>query len=628
VFPSNENFVPGFFWGPGGYNTLWHQAPWENHEELFIWKDDFSKVVGAHDLKFGALYSRNKKDEQGNGASGSNTPLAILGCGSHTGNCIADTLLKDLPVAEYAENDHTPVSLGRWHDLEFYANDTWKIRPRVTLTLGLRYSYFPQTYTADNRISNFIPSLYDGKNFQSALITADQASQFGLQRSLTKAYRAGFQPRVGIAWDIFGDGKTALRLGFGRYLSRSNVIEDINRMVANPPWVTSVDTSTFGSGERVTLAECPTCRSLDTINPGLKNAVVAFNPLSNTLAAVDIHFKPPESYQWNLTISREIMKDTVLELSYIGNEGHHIWRRNVDKNDIPPGPARLLIANAVRLGLPATELINNNRPLKGIGTVQTSESTGNSNYNALQVWLNRRFTNNLAFQAAYTWGHALSDVPLTAFTNATSDPYNYHLDYGDADLDRRHTFVGNVVYALPSFEKMGSFASAILGGWQVNGIFSYYSTLPVASGAQELVTNVNTLGVASSVGQRPNLVPGQPIYLHTSDKTQWLNPAAFSLPDPGTIGNVTRGLVRGTPITTVDASLNKNFRFGERYMIQFRAEAFNLFNHPNFVGYSANLNFQGNITQANFGTITNGGFGLYNAVQNHREIQFGLKFSF
>ncbi|MDT7807976.1 MAG: hypothetical protein QOJ70_1789 [Acidobacteriota bacterium] len=621
VFPANHGAVPSVFWGPGGYDTLWHQAPWQNHEDLLIWKDDFSKVLGSHDTKFGVLVSHNIKNEEGNGAAGGNQPAAISGCGVHTGNCIADFLLRDATLVNYMEQDAQPVANGRWRDYEFYGNDTWKMRSNITLTLGMRYSQFPQAYENNNRISNFIPSLYNGTDYRTGLVLASQAAQFGLPRSLVNTYKKGFQPRVGIAWDVHGDGKMAVRAGFGRYLSRSNVIEDVNRMSANPPFTTTVSSPGW-QGETDRLADCPTCRSLDTINPGLRNSVAGVDPNAG-FAAVDPNFRPPDSYQWNLTVSREIMKDTVLEASYIGNEGHHIWRRNVNKNDIAPGAARLAIANAVFAGVDTTTLVNNARPLRGVGNITVSESTGNSNYNALQLWLNRRFARNLAYQASYTWGHTLSDVALTAFTNTTSDPYNYHLDYGDADLDRRHTFVSNLVYVMPSFKHWGPVARGVIGDWQVNGIFSYFGTTPV-----DITTGVNTIGTASSVGQRPNLVPGQPIYLNTGDSTLWLNPKAFALPAPGQMGNLSRGMVRGKPINTLDASLNKNWGLSERTSLQFRAEFFNLLNHPNFVGFNTGINFQGNHTQPNFGQPTNGAFGTLNATQNHREIQFGLKLNF
>ncbi len=618
VFPHEDGGAPSFFWGPGGYNDLWHQAPWTNHQDLFIWKDDFSKVVGSHDLKFGALFSHNIKNEQSVGA---NTLYFIQGCGNKTGNCLADLLVRDLPLVNYVEVDHRENVQGRWHDLEFYGNDTWKVRPTVTLTMGLRYSRFPQAYSAEDRISNYIPRLYNGTDPLSGLARADQAEQLGLPRSLVKTYGMGFQPRVGIAWDVRGDGKTAVRMGFGRYLSRSNVIEDVLRMAGNPPWTKTVDSG--WSGETTTLADCPACRSLDTINPGLQNAVAGVGP-TTAFAAVDEDFQPPESYQWNLTVSREVMKNTILEASYVGNNGLHIWRRNINWNDVAPGPARLAIAQAVRNGQSTDALISANRRLQGVGPITMSQSTGDSSYHGLQLWLNRRFSDRLAFQTAYTWGHAISNIPLTSFSNSTSDPFDYDLDRGDSDLDRRHTLVANAVYVLPSFNSLGTVASSILGDWQLNGIFSYFGATPI-----DVTSGVNTIGTAGSVNPRPNLVSGVPIYLNSDDPTQFLNPAAFSLPDVGQFGNLGRGAVRGKSSTNVDFSINKNWTVRERYGIQFRAEMFNALNHTNFGGYNLGLNFGGSVTDpANFGRVTNGSFGTLGTAQAPREIQFGLKFTF
>ncbi len=652
VFPHSDTDTgsgpPPLFWGPvggGGYNTLWHQAPWENKQDMYIWKDDFSKVSGNHDLKFGVLVGYGIKNEPAAGAAGGNEPYAIQGCGFHTGNCIADLLVRDLPLVNYVEIDHQEIGLGRWKDFELYGNDTWKIRPRLTLTLGLRYSRFPQAYAANDHITNFIPRLYNGVDFRTGLVTPATAGQFGLSRSLTKPYNSGFQPRVGIAWDIFGDGKTSLRMGFGRYISRAQVIEDILALNSNPPWATAVDSGWDGSAETATLAACPTCRSLDTINPGLRNATVGVSP-SATFQALNEDYRPPESYQWNLTVSREIIKNTVLEASYIGNHGLHIWRRNVAHNDVPPGvpckggaavgcdptlpnDARFQIASRVRQGLSTDDMVSANRRFPGLGPIEMAESTGNSNYHAMQLWLNRRFAERLAFQAAYTWGHAISDVSLTPYTNSVSDPFNYKLDKGDADLDRRHSFIGNVVYALPSFKQWGSIASNLLGDWQINGILSYFGSTPLDQGTVGgLTSGANTVGLSSANGQRPNLVPGVPVYLTGSDKTLFLNPAAFSLPAVGQQGSLGKGAVRGKGTTTVDFSLNKNWRVRERYGIQFRAEFFNLFNHANFVGFDSALQLQGNQTETNFGQSTNSSFGTIFDALRPREIQFGLKFTF
>jgi len=388
----------------------------------------------------------------------------------------------------------------------------------------------------------------------------------------------------------------------------------------NPPWTQTVDAGWGGSS--FSLNDSPIFRSLDTINPELKNALAS----TTSFDAVNEDFRPAESWQWNLTISREVMKNTVVEASYIGNHALHI-ERSLDWNDVVPS-ARLAVAQAVRAGDPnANNLISASRRLPGVATVFMHESTGDSSYHALQIWANRRFSERLAFQAAYTWSHAITNVPLAAFNNGAVDPFNYNLDRGDADLDRRQMFVGNAVYVLPSFKRWGAIASHILGDWQLNGIASFLGGTPldVASGA-------NTAGLAVSFrnsAQRPNLVSGVPVYLHNpSDPLQYLNPAAFSLPEVGQYGSLGRGSIRGPSIKNFDLSVVKNWKMHDRYSLQFRAEMFNAFNHPNFTGIDAGLSLNNVAGDENFGKPLNQNFGRITATQGPREIQFGLKFSF
>src|SRR5260370_3188411 len=246
------------------------------------------------------------------------------------------------------------------------------------------------------------------------------------------------------------------------------------------------------------------------------------------------------------------------------------------------------------------------------------------------VWVNRRFTKGLSWQVAYTWSHATSNVPLTSFTSATTDPFNFAIDQGDSDLDSRHMLVSNAVYALPTFKNRGSLVSSIFGNWQINGILTLLSGAPldVTTGAP-----ANYFGLSSngSGGFRPDLVPGVPIYLRGADKTVFLNPAAFALPAPGTFGNLKRGFVRQPGLKNIDFSVAKNWKGLERNGIQFRAEMFNLFNHANFNGFDPGLgavfNTAGKFTGFSNTTGPNADFGHLGSVRRPREIQFGIKFT-
>ncbi|HKA21161.1 MAG TPA: hypothetical protein VKN18_22980 [Blastocatellia bacterium] len=188
-------------------------------------------------------------------------------------------------------------------------------------------------------------------------------------------------------------------------------------------------------------------------------------------------------------------------------------------------------------------------------------------------------------------------------------------------------FVANAVYVLPAFKELNDVASGILGDWQLNVIASLLGGTPL-----DVTSGANAAGLAGSfanLGQRPDLVPGVPVYLHKSgDRARYLNPSAFALPDAGQFGNLGRGAIRGPGIKNFDLSVVKNWLIHDHYRIQFRAEMFNAFNHPNFKAVDTNLSFDNITADDNFGKPLNPTFGVLNSTRGPREVQFGLKFSF
>jgi hypothetical protein len=331
-----------------------------------------------------------------------------------------------------------------------------------------------------------------------------------------------------------------------------------------------------------------------------------------TINSIDPNFRPAESWQWNVTVSREIMKNTVAEVAYVGNHGLHIWRFiNSNYNEVKPNLRAAVAAGTLDGNLARRFGFANN--------VTRDESTGDSNYHGLQITLDRRFTNRLAFQAFYTLSRTISNVPTQSYQSATTDVFNYDLDKGYSDLDRRHSFVFNGIYALPTFKNRGEMFSAVFGDWQLNTIVSLFSGTPL-----NIISGVNRAGLTGSTTQRPDRVPGVPLYLNIpGDPVAIVNPAAFSLPALGTFGNLKRGDVRGPGISNVDFSVAKNWRVKERYGIQFRTEMFNVFNHVNFRAHNLNV-----ATGGIENNLNNGGFGRATSTRGPREIQFGFKFTF
>jgi hypothetical protein len=600
-FPNSDPTKNPPVWiSGGGLPTIWSFAPWSNKEDLYTWQDDFSKVIRRHTLKMGALYSRNGKDQDNFSQKQGNTngPVGYNGCKNITDpGCTnladftthygpADYILQNMAV-QWGEQDVIFKKQGRWQNLEFYFNDDWKVTPNLTLNLGVRYSYLPNPYQANDQFTVFNQAAFDpalgsaacNGLFYSAGLSSNPCPPGtggvkGPNRAIQNNYRAGFAPRIGLAFDPTGTGKWAIRAGFGQFYNRDDIFLTDGTAGVNPPFISSFR-SINGNGRFLdNTNELPACTP-NCFGSGLGNASIG-QELSN---------RPPYVLQFNLSVQHELRKDTKVEVGYVGSRTRN-WTANYDANAISPGD-RLQFAQSN--GNAAGNLL---KPFNAIstGTIAEYAHRGDAQYDGLQTGLTSRFQRNSIFQLSYTFSKIISDTSLhisNGGNNKVIDPFDLAQGRGPATINRPHVFSASVVYNAPTFEQMAKVIRSTIGGWTLAtgvNITSGNSYTPLVGS----ISNVNDpSGIGNGAGaQRPNLVPGQPCRYpgRFLDNFQWVNPDRYTMNGfkLGGIGSAPVGDCLGPPTRVVDFSISKNFRITERVNAQFRMDAFNLFNHPQY----------------------------------------------
>ncbi|HMF78118.1 MAG TPA: TonB-dependent receptor, partial [Bryobacteraceae bacterium] len=501
----------------------------------------------------------------------------------------------------------------RAQQFEIYLQDDWKVRPNLTLNLGLRYSMFRQPVDARNQLTTFDPASF--LSSQAAVITSSgtlaantpspylngiiiggQNSPYGSKISTQD--QLNFAPRFGFAWDPFSTGKTAIRGGYGIFYDSTLVGTFEQNIFANPPFVNSV-----------TIPNVP----LD--NPTAGSATVSNSP--KVLRGTATVFPTPYTQQWSFEIQRQIAPSTLLSVAYVGTKGTHLLGI-VDLNTVVPGLAYSsgLVSQSTVFTSANEPLLNQIRPFKGYNAVNMVEPWFNSNYNSLQVNGQKNFKDDSLIGFAYTWSKNLTDNQTDRST-APQNVYNFNKgEYGLAQYDRRHVFSLNFVYTLPFFRQQSGLTGKLLGGWQVSGIASYYTGLPLT------VTTTGTdpagLGIigSSAAGLRPDLTCDP--NTGSNNRLMWFNTACFTNGPAGQHrpGNAGRGIVKGPGYEGWNVSASKNLLFHEgRFRLQIRGEATNLLNHanPNVLGVTAT-------TATTFGMIT--------SYRDPRIIQLAGKFYF
>jgi len=628
VYPGPEGHGHTGFWGSPGGGDLWTQGPWNNIQDLYVWKDDFSKVFGNHSIKIGGLFSNNRKDEDINNNSAAYAPFfwgpsAVPGPdglgggwgpygpgngGQVTGNAIADVLLKGT-VWGGTEHSDNPRSRVRWRDYEVYYSDTWRVSPRLTATYGLRWSYLPAGWDEQNNMGNFLMELYDpdeGATATNGMIYPNDKRGYDVSRGLVKNHWTNIGPRLGLAWDPTGQGKWAIRTGFGMFFNREAISDVLNSSI-NPPF----DKVLYYYREMDNLPR-------ETADPSVGTA-----QNSKTITG-----ETPGSYQWNLTVERELFRDTKLEVAYVANRGYHL-----------PGALALNQVAVKDRGTFVKWQYDNDdstdqdtlRPLyalKGSGGVQQFVRGFDSSYHSLQVYLVKRFSNNLSYQASYTWSKLLSTGNVQYLTNqAISDISNMKYDRSVAAMDRPHIFTANMIYRTPALAGRNMFMKGVLGDWETSFIVTANAGIPQNVGCCSSLAGGTAASRPDQV-RDPNKGP--------KTITQWFDTAAFIVPpDAGRLGLSARNQVRLPGIHNWDLAIHKNFPgipwfTPEGASLQFRAEMFNAWNHTQFYNVDSNFNAE-NIT-VDVDTLKVTGWNLNNPTYGHvtrmrdpREVQFALK---
>ncbi len=635
---GNETGHP-VWWGGGGYQALWNEAPFRNNQDLFVLKDDYSAVFGKHLFKAGFLASTNTKNEDstGNGSQQNSAfwgAAGLNGWGANTGNVLADFLLKDMTWG-YSEPFGFRQTSTKWKDLEFYVHDSWRVSPKLTVDIGARWSMLFNYYSDDNTMTSFVPELFNpalgGDPCNGLMIVPGtspcreagfQGGSEGPNRSLQDQKYDAIAPRLGFAYDISGTGKTAIRGGLGLFYLRERLSGGL-AFPNNPPF------GKLSSGLRKIDDNVEPCGGCFGVAAGAPqwgrdpNAVI------------------PNTWQWNIGVEHEIVNNTKVELSYVGSRGSD-QLLFYDINQVAPAN-RLAFAQTGGGGDPGVY-----RPYSvwGNNDIHIWGHTGESRYHSLQAQLVSRFGRGSQFQASYTWSKSTGNTPLddsgnTGENQNVTDLTNPGLDWGPTRINRPHLFNASLILMLPTFEDKGGFVKSVLGDWELAAIAAYTSghSLSVYTSSPGLQGG-GPSGTGYADNQRPN-VTGESCNADGGLPEQILNPAAFTLTGfkIGTIGNAGRGICSGPDYAQVDLSLYKNIRISDRVRAQLRFEVFNIFNRDNFVSNGLNNQFDpGSVTYdtgnpATATTITGfsgipGNFGQATRTRDPRQAQFGIKLMF
>jgi hypothetical protein len=550
---------------------------------------------GRHALKFGGEFRWAGNDEiRDRSSAGAFTfsPL-ITGINNGGGNALATFLLGGVNAANIQVSDQIRT---RASYTSFYAQDDWRITDRLTLNLGIRWeAEFPRK-EADNKMNSFDPLAINPVSGTPGVVTWAGVNGVPVRAFRTDLNNIG--PRLGFAYRIPGSGDTVIRGGAGIFYGGtvSNTIGD----VASLGYSTSASYTTAQAASQTVfqLQNGFPAYTRPALTPAFGAVPVGTSP--NTSVAF---FNPdqvaPISYQYNLDIQREVARDLLLEIGYIGNASHHLTANDFTLNQVRP---ELMGAGNTQIKRPFPQFSN---------VTWINPSIGNSTYHAGFIRAEKRYSKGLSFLAHYTFSKFIDDVESANEYGATGsymDAYNRGLDKGLSGSDVPHHVVITVLYELPKYTGH-RILNGVLGGWKL-GVLETYQSGP----AFTVVTASNTTNAFQAGTLRPNILRDASLPSDQQSVTRWFDTTAFAQPANFTFGNSPRSGLRGAPVVTTDATVEKSFAIREGAKFDLRAEFYNLFNHANF-----------NLPGSTYGAAD---FGVISSARPGRTVQLAARLSF
>lgn len=555
--------------------------------DTFEVTDTFSTIKGSHYLKIGGEATRNRTEQLNTFMAGG----ALSFTGQYTGDAAADMLLGRL----FSFRQGSPLTNAlRQNGFALFIQDDWKVHPRLTLNLGLRWDPWMGFSDANNALAAFRPG-QQSQIYPNAVPGMVYPGDMGIPNTITGNDMNNFAPRFGFAWTPTRSNRFAIRGGYGFYYDHIRSI-NLNRFPLVQPFVLDVTVNNVNvadpfNGQSPFPYQTPTSeadrQALTFTRPASFNS---FNP----------NFVSPYSQQWNFNIQVEPIRDYTFTAAYVGSKSSKLFMsRNI--NPALPAPGA------------STANIQARRPYQDYIVLEEEATDGYSQYHSMQLSLNKRFSKGFTVMSSYTWA---KDIGLVAAQSEGSQgprhPLNFNLDKGRMGTDVRHRFVGSYVWRLPGNSAFaGSHLRWLLAGWEINGILTLQSGLPftVRSGVDNSYFGIGG-NTADLVGD-PRLDTGRS---RADLITQYFNTAAFVRNAPGTVGTSGINILEGPGLATLDLGINKEFRITETNALQFRSEFFNALNRVNLGNPNSTQN------SVNFGRITSAG--------DPRVIQFGLKYRF